>query len=190
MTKDSPGFDLNKARAALNAGAPVQFDGIDVIACRIFGRDVRFAVDMERDPIQRSHRQGFFYESTELEAIRAALPLGATFVDIGANVGNHGLFAALFLNPQRVIPIEPNPLAYRLLLANVALNGLIGVFDLSHIGIGLSDVETGGFGMEDRTRNLGAAKMQAGSGDIRVTTGDRILADEAPDMIKIDVEGM
>lgn len=187
---DQPKFDLDDARARLVSGAPVQFDDVDVIACRIHGRDVRFAVDMEKDPIQRNHRKGRFYEARELEAIRAVLPLNATFVDIGANVGNHSLYVGLFLSPARIIAIEPNPLAYRLLLANVALNGLGQIFDLSHIGIGLSDVEAEGFGMEDRSRNLGAAKMLPDAGEIALSTGDRILADEKPDMIKIDVEGM
>ena len=42
--------------------------------------------------------------------------MGATFVDIGANVGNHSLFAATFLNAARVVPVEPNPRCLRLML--------------------------------------------------------------------------
>ena len=117
-------------------------------------------------------------------------PQGGTFVDIGANVGNHGLYAALFLGAARVIPFEPNPLAYRLLFANVAVNALVDRFVLDHIGVGLSDTEAGGFAMTEREKNLGNARMVAGGGDIAVIRGDTALAGTAPDFIKIDVEGM
>jgi len=183
-------FDLDAARAALVGGAPYVFDGIDVVACTIAGRPFRFAVDMERDPIQRHHRTGQFYEARELDLIKRVFPLGGTYVDIGANVGNHAIHVAGFLSPARVIPFEPNVAAYKLLLANIALNGFAPVFDLSWIGLGLSDSRDDGFAMETRTRNLGAARMLPGQGDLQVIAGDEALADARPDFIKIDVEGM
>lgn len=44
--------------------------------------------------------------------------------------------------------------------------------------------------MQKRERNLGGAKMLPGEGDLMVVPGDDLLAGVAPDMIKIDVEGM
>ena len=172
------------------SGQSVGFGGVDLYTSEIHGRRMVFSVEMQRDPIQRSHREGRFYEEEELAVIKSLFPLGGTFVDIGANVGNHGLYAAVFLSAGKVIPFEPNPRAYKLLLSNIAANGLVARFDLSHIGKGLGAAPQGSFGMEDRDRNLGAAKMLPGAGDIEVTTGDLALADSSPDFIKIDVEGM
>ncbi len=187
---DSPVFDLVQARRALARGKPFAFSNVDVISCRIHGRDFRFAVDMVNDPVQRNHRRGQFYEAAELNEIKRIFPLGGVFVDIGANVGNHSLFVAGFLSPSRVIPFEPNPAAYKLLLANVALNGFSSVFDLSNIGVGVSDAPGGGYAMEQRARNLGGAKMLPGEGDLQVVAGDEVLPKVQPSMIKIDVEGM
>ena len=115
---------------------------------------------------------------------------GATFIDIGSSIGNHSLYFATFLKAKKVIPIEPNPVAYNLLLANVVLNGLSDVIDLTRVGVGMSDEDKGGFGVEDRERNIGATRMIAGEGEIQVFRGDTLLADEAPTFITIDVEGM
>lgn len=188
--RDRMPIDLDTTRAALCDGRPVLFPDIDVTVCEIHGQRFCFASDRVRDPIQRSQRNGAFYEAPELAMIRAHFPQGGTFVDIGANVGNHAIYVAAFLQPGRIIPFEPNPVAYKLLLANVALNGFGAVFDLSHIGLGLSDGRASGFGMTPRDRNLGGAQMVEGGGDIETISGDAALAAEAPDFIKIDVEGM
>lgn len=185
-----PRFDLDAARAAIAGGEAFVFENIDMVACTIAGRPFRFAVDMERDPIQRHHRTGQLFEARELGLIKRVMPLGGTYVDIGANVGNHSLYVAAFLSPAKVIPFEPNVAAYKLLLANVAMNGFGSVFDLSWLGLGLSDKPGEGFAMEQRTRNLGASRMLPGGGDLRVVAGDEALAGESPDFIKIDVESM
>ncbi|AXI42432.1 FkbM family methyltransferase [Sulfitobacter sp. SK011] len=182
--------DLNAIRWAIQKGKPVVIPDIDVAVCQIDGHTFRFASDRIADPIQRSNRGGAFYEEPELAMIKAHFPQGGTFVDIGSNIGNHSLFVAAFLQPKKIIPFEPNPLAYKLLLANVVLNEFSGVFDLRHIGFGVSDEKADGFGMTKRKRNLGAARMQAGEGDIETITGDEAMADDTPDFIKIDVEGM
>jgi len=176
--------------ARLSSGQSVGFSDVDLYTSEIFGRRMVFSVDMKRDPIQRSHREGHFYEEEELSVIKALFPFGGTFVDIGANIGNHGLFAAAFLSAARVIPFEPNPKALKLLLANISANGLVAKYDLSHLGKGLGAAPSAGFGMEARDRNLGAAKMLPDEGDIEITTGDLALEGDQPDFIKIDVEGM
>lgn len=189
MAKDES-FTVQAARRKLRRGAVVSVPDVELTFCTIHGRPVRFATDLQRDPIQRNHRAGRFYEQPELDSLRHFVPAGATFVDIGANVGNHSLYAGLFLAAAKVIPFEPNPLAYRLLMTNVLLNGLESIVSFDHIGLGLSDHEASGFGMEARNFNLGAAKMLEGEGEIELSTGDIRLADESPDFIKIDVEGM
>ena len=44
--------------------------------------------------------------------------------------------------------------------------------------------------MTPRHKNLGAARMVAGEGEIATLRPDDFLTDETPDFIKIDVEGM
>ena len=106
-------------------------------------------------------------------------------------MGNHSLFVAGFLAPSAIIPFEPNPEAYQLLLANVALNGFGSVFDLRHLGLGVSDTAADGYAMQYQPRNLGGSRLvSAGDGGLRVVRGDDALRDVSPDMIKIDVEGM
>ena len=182
--------EIKRTNKRLRLGRPVQSAPVTLTTARIDDRRVIFCTDMENDPIQRNHRRGQFYEARELGKLKDIFPAGGTFVDIGANVGNHGLFAALFLGAGRVIPFEPNPLAYRLLVQNVLVNGLEDVFDLSRLGVGVGAREEGGFAMEKRERNLGGAKMLPGAGSLQVLPGDRLLEGEAPALIKIDVEGM
>lgn len=189
--KDGPAnFDVAAALAALDEGWPVMFEGVDVVHSRILGRRFQLASDRPRDPIQRKHRKGMFYEKAELEQIKRHLPLRGTFVDIGANIGNHSVFVAAFMAPLRIIPFEPNPAACKLLLANIAMNGLLDVFDLAHLGLGLSSEPGDGYGLKGTARNLGAGRLDAGAGDIRTIRGDDALRGHKVDMIKIDVEGM
>lgn len=183
-------FQTGPALQALADAGIVWFRDVDITAGRHEGRRVVFATDKEADPIQRAHRNASFYEAEELALLGKHFKKGATFVDIGANVGNHTLYSAMFLGAKKVIPVEPNPLALRLLLINVMMNGIEDRIETRGLGLGLSDAAGAGFGMEARHKNLGAAKMLAGQGDLTVTTGDALLADETPDFIKIDVEGM
>lgn len=190
MIRPREPVELDALRWAIRKGRPVLIPDIDVTVCEIHGHRFCFASDRNEDPIQRLNRKGLFYEEPELAMIRAHFPQGGTFVDIGSNIGNHSLFVAAFLQPKKIISFEPNPVAYKLLLANVMLNGFGDLFDLSHIGVGISDQKAGGYAMTEQERNLGGAQMQPGKGDIETMTGDEALAKETPDFLKIDVEGM
>lgn len=183
-------IDLDAVRWAIRKGRAVLIPDIDVATAHIHGRTFRFASDRVQDPIQRQNRKGNFYEAEELEMIRAHFPQGGTFVDIGANVGNHSLFVAGFLQPGRIIPFEPNPVAYKLLIANVVMNDFADLFDLRHIGLGLSDGAGEGFAISQPEKNLGSARMKPGEGEIETISGDAALAKETPSFLKIDVEGM
>ena len=55
-------------------------------------------------------------------------------LDVGANIGNHTCFFARYFN--QVIAFEPNPVAYRILQANIGLNRLKNVVLRK---VGLSD---------------------------------------------------
>lgn len=174
----------------LAEGKPVAAKNLVITHTRVAGQPVSFCTNMENDPIQRNHRRGRFYEQHELGRLNALFSEGGTFIDIGANVGNHTLYAGLILKAGRVVPVEPNPRAWRLLVHNVLVNRLEGVVELGKLGVGLSDQRAEGYAMQNRERNLGGAKMLPDAGDLVVLPGDELLAGETPDLIKIDVEGM
>ncbi len=182
--------DVERILRKLKTGKPFRAHDATIIHTLVDEVRVSFCVDMVNDPVQRNHRRGQFYEQKELKHLKTLFPEGGTFIDIGANVGNHSLYAALILKAGRVVPVEPNLLAFRLLIHNVLINRLEDVVDLTKLGVGLSDKPEEGYAMEKRERNLGGAKMLPGEGDLVVVPGDALLAGETPDMIKIDVEGM
>lgn len=160
-----------------------------IIEAMIAGRLVRFFVSNDLDEVQGEHRAGRFYEPDEL-AIIGRYFRGGTFVDVGANVGNHSLHALLFLDAKKVIAFEPLPAAARLLEINVALNNLQDRFELHKVG--LSD--TSGFAAPDsdprKIDNLGATRLTPSSSDsdLKLARGDDVL-EESVDFIKIDTEG-
>ncbi|MGR3540628.1 MAG: FkbM family methyltransferase [Hasllibacter sp.] len=191
VTAMGPMDPIRAAAADLSAGAPVDLSGLTITRATVDGRRVVFAGERQRDPIQRDHRAGRFYEREDLDIFFEGVAPGCTFVDIGANVGNHGLYAALMKDAARVVPIEPNPTVARCLLANVALNGLEGRFVLRHLGYGIGAEDAGGFSVHaPAVRNAGAGKLKADGGSVEVRRGDTLFGGLRPDAIKIDVEGM
>lgn len=161
-----------------------------VARVEIGGQPIFFLITKWRDAIQKSHRTGRFYEEPELQVLLRYCPKDAVYCDIGANIGNHTLYALKFMGVSKAILFEPNPTAIDILLGNLSLNGVLEKCDTSFLGMGLSDVEDEGFGVNARERNLGAAVLVQGSGQIRLARGDRLLNGQKVDLVKIDVEGM
>jgi len=179
-------FDIDAARAALAEGRPLRFPPFETV----HWGGLTFCLNFERDPIQRHLRRGEFFEETELAAIAPFVRPGFHAIDVGANIGNHALYFATRLGAGRVTVVEPNPLALAPLVANVVINGLAEVIDLSALGVGLSDAFGDGWFMGRHDRNLGATKMKPGGGDLTVRRGDDLFAGIRCDLLKIDVEGM
>ena len=116
---------LNKHAAAPVATADLVVSPAgQVVRAVIDGKPVFFTLTNTKDVIQKEHLAGRFYETEELEIIRAHCPKNAVFVDIGANIGNHALYALKFLHPAKVILFEPNPEVIRILLTNLVDNAL------------------------------------------------------------------
>lgn len=173
-------------RADLTVSIPGQ-----VVRTVIWDEPVFFTVTNPDDVIQSHHARGEFYEPEELEIIRRWCPPGAVFADIGSNIGNHALFAAKFLRAAKVILFEPNPAAIRILLSNLALNGVLDRCDTSFLGLGLSDGREEGLSIRAQPMNLGGGKLvKGGGGTLEVRPGDDMLLEAAPTFLKIDVEGM
>ncbi len=148
---------------------------------------VSFFVVDEIDNVQQIHLQRRFYAVKELEEIAKAFR-GGTFLDVGANVGNHSIYSALIMGVSKVISIEPNPAAYRILRVNIGLNGLHE--RMKHYPVGLSDAP-GNARAYTPAHNLGGTELTAdSSGPFELAIGDDLLQGERVDFIKIDTQGM
>lgn len=167
-----------------------QLPDTSLVSAEIDGQRMIFTVGDRNDRIQKKHWRGKFYEPDELAAIAECFPKGGVFCDVGANVGNHSLYALKYLGAAKSILFEPNPVAYRLLVSNILLNGVADRCDLSHLGLGIAEDEGMGFGLALRDGNLGAARLVEGEGSIEMASGDACLKDQTIDFMKIDVEGM
>jgi FkbM family methyltransferase len=153
-----------------------------VSTVRSFGAPVRFLVDDPGDHIQWHHAQGIFYAEDELKLIREFYRGGA-FVDVGANVGNHSLFAERILG-ARVIAIEPVPEACKVLRCNIALNDS----DIRHLPFGLSD-RPGRASYSSPAGNLGGTALtEDPTGPIELRVGDDLIEDIG--FLKVDAEFM
>jgi FkbM family methyltransferase len=134
------------------------------------------------------------YERDELALIAACLS-GArerTFVDVGANVGNHVLFAAA--NGARVVAVEPYGAVRRQLEAKLQENSLTDVF-VCPVGFGShSHFETyvQPSGSNQGSGSFLRSSQLAGDMQLEVQRGDDVLAELKIDkvsMIKVDTEG-
>lgn len=130
---------------------------------------------------------GAFYEAGMLEDLRTRLPPGGLFVDVGANIGNHALFAAGACG-ARVLAFEPCPALADHCAATLAANGLADRLDLRRQGVGSAPgtarLVPGPAGNAGET-----ALAPDAAGAVMLVRLHDVLA-EAPDVLKIDVEGM
>lgn len=132
------------------------------------------------------------FDPEELDAVRAVMGAGQTFIDIGANAGAYALVAAKAGGPgARVIAVEPQREMRRRLLFNARQNKL---HTIEVTGVALADYEG-----QDILRmvegNRGGAALDAKGTDgeaVRVTRLATLLEElkvSRLDGMKIDVEG-
>lgn len=132
---------------------------------------------------------GTFYELDLLEHLRRTVRRGGTWVDVGANIGNHTLFFSRY-TADGVVSLEPHPDTFAVLMNTVRLNGLTNVRCLN---VGASD-RSGASGL-GRPEALGDdpgsfGVDEVGGVSIRLDTLNTLLAAETDiRLIKIDVEG-
>jgi FkbM family methyltransferase len=180
-------FDATaSAPAAVNK--VTQMDG-SLVGFDYEGQRLSFFVDERLDSVSSFHVAGRFYEQSELEMIRAAIPPGLVILEIGAHVGNHTVYFSKYLKPKKVIAIEPNKRAQAVLRVNCALNNCDAV-DLSKVDYALG-AETGVGAVADVTRySSGSTMIRKCAGDVKIVRGDDVVGMEPIDFIKIDIEGM
>jgi FkbM family methyltransferase len=153
------------------------------------GVPIRFFVENTFDVIQGWHSTCNFYERDELDLLSRHISVGASYVDIGANVGNHAIFAGKLCNVGRIIAFEPSPDSLRVLRFNIDLNQLSGIATIHPVAA--SDCEGDLLMQAPPSNNLGSARVMQGSGEGAVAARlvDDLLTGEAVDFVKIDVEG-
>ena len=127
-----------------------------------------------------------FYELKLLEKVKS-LKLKGTYIDVGANIGNHTVFFSKFCDSENVISIELDNKIFNVLNKNVEDLKLTNVTTLN-IGVGekYKLVKTSDI---DKT-NVGMTKIVGEDGDVVVDTLDSLLSDiNDISLIKLDVEG-
>ncbi len=134
------------------------------------------------------------YDRAELDFLRAHVPSGGVFVDVGANIGTYALTLARHVGSRgRVVAIEAHPVAHARLAFNVAASGLTQV---RLVAAAASDSD-GELMIATDTENLGASRIvPAAAADqaykVRALRLARIVNDAGLTKIhalKIDVEG-
>lgn len=154
------------------------------------GKVFDFIVTHPLDAIQSCHLCGKFYDAKELTLIKNYFGNNRLRVaDIGANVGNHSVFFAHFMNCETIIPVEPNPVILKTLRCNLGLNWHPS-FDLSLVGYGLSDQEKYVAMVQGIDSNIGSSSIDAEVlGSIPVLPAHQVLSQKKVNFVKIDAEG-
>jgi FkbM family methyltransferase len=138
------------------------------------------------------------YEEDTVRWVRSFLRPGMVVLDVGAHVGQYSLLSAPCVGPTgRVHSFEPNPVTYRLLSNNLALNGFRNV--TAH-QFAVSDATGEATLYVPGPDNLGEASLQECIRGMSATTVKCVTIDdwassadlgnsERIDLIKIDVRG-
>lgn len=88
------------------------------------------------DPVMvEEYDQGRFYERHMLDWMDVNIPKGGTWVDVGANCGNHTVFFGMFC-ADKVVSIEPVITNFETLAANVKQNMEHKTYHLIYAGAG------------------------------------------------------
>lgn len=133
------------------------------------------------------------YESFILDIIDDYLHPEMTFVDIGANIGQHSMYAASIVGKEgSVYAFEPIPHVYEQLIASSKANHFESIIHAKNFAIGEKDsTET----LYVSAKNIGGSSLvnqEESTEKITVTikNGDtELLSLPKIDMVKIDVEG-
>jgi FkbM family methyltransferase len=134
------------------------------------------------------------YNIEELDFLRANVPAGGVFVDVGANVGTYALALARQVGANgKVIAIEPHPVTH----ARLAFNSLASGYAQVKLVAAAAGPADGELLIETDGDNLGASHIVQGEATAKAIKVpslrlQRILQDAGAtdvDALKIDVEG-
>ena len=142
-----------------------------------------------------------FYESDLLEHLAASGPRGGTFIDVGANIGNHSIYFAKFL-ADHVVSVEPDPALMPVLRRNLATNVPVARVTVLEAALGARAGAGEMARREGYEANAGAGNVLARYGDtpeagqVTILTLDELVRSLTAAgaaqvrLVKLDVEGM
>ncbi|MEI7189907.1 FkbM family methyltransferase [Dickeya dianthicola] len=142
------------------------------------------------------------WETPVRRELQRLLTPNSTFIDVGANIGLHTIYAtALIGETGRIIALEPHPVTRELLRKNLEINGLLDRVTISPLAISNEDNSTVFFEYFTEHPAMSGLKiskeiLEKFNGTIERTEVNTITIDTLishydiiPDLIKIDVEG-
>ena len=142
------------------------------------------------------------WESPVRREIKRLLTDGGTFIDVGANIGLHTLYASTIVGESgNIIALEPHPVTRSILRKNVEINGLLDRIVISPFAISNKDNEEVIFEYFSEHPAMSGLKVSENilskyDGTVERTKVSTITIDTLieklsviPDLIKIDVEG-
>ena len=162
----------------------------DVLTFMYEDREVKLWLPWARrgDLIQESIVDaGSFWEQSLLQKVRRYIKPHARVLDIGANIGNHSVFFALFCDVMEVVAFEPQKTCGDVFVRNVALNHLEDKVRLENRALG-AEVGKMAIACTQPANSGGVAFRADPSGTYDATTLDACAFDRI-DFVKIDVEG-
>jgi FkbM family methyltransferase len=161
----------------------------------------RFFLDARETFISLHVMEHGEWEKPVRDVMRRILKSGGVFVDIGANIGLHTVFAAMLVGASgTVYAVEPHPRTFGFLCRNIDINGMQGYVQAKCLAV--SDAPAQSIEFEYFPQHpamsgfsLPQFRLDAHHGTpekimVQTTTIDTLLAPTYhADLIKIDVEG-
>lgn len=142
------------------------------------------------------------WETPVRRELKRELQKGGVFVDIGANIGLHTLYATTLIGETgKVIALEPHPVTRELLRKNLEINGLLDRVTISPLAVSNEDDATVLFEYFAEHPAMSGLKvsqeiLEKFNGTLERINVNTITVDTliercavVPDLIKIDVEG-
>lgn len=172
----------------------MQFIDLDPKLRLVHGRHGWFLVNRMDRYIGRSLELYGEYCQHEWNCLQWLLAPGLDAIEVGANIGAHTVALARLAagHGARVMAIEPQPVIFQHLCANLALNGLHNVTTLNCAcgeAAGLLGFDPPDYG---EVENFGGVVMRAEGGSQTVPChrlDDLVERDRRVGLLKIDVEG-
>jgi FkbM family methyltransferase len=144
---------------------------------------------------------GDWYESAEIGEMTRLLSGVKTFVDVGSSIGPYSAAAAQCLENSRIVALEAHPQTYEVLCKKMAEIAALcqsrgNVIQPLHAAasneegtidfyLSNSDVLTSTLAPTEQLSKGGLTKVS-----VRAVTLDQLFADDVPDFVKVDVEGV
>lgn len=128
-----------------------------------------------------------FYENYLLEKIRS-MNIYGTYIDCGANIGNHSLYFASFTNADKVISIEGHPLIFKILEKNMNTNIKDSKFKILNKLVGDNNNDNNYINLNDNNNcGVGTINFEKKGYNVEMITLDSLDLKNIS-LIKLDVE--